>query len=114
MDLAADRIRVNSVAPGWTWSAVIERLAKGDRAKADRIAGEYHPLGRVRDAEDVARAVLFPCSDDARHTTGIDLPVDGGYAMTGPDQGTPRMGRLSEGGERIAIPGHRWDLVSSG
>jgi NAD(P)-dependent dehydrogenase (short-subunit alcohol dehydrogenase family) len=96
MELAADRIRVNSVAPGWTWSAVIERLAKGDRAKADRIAGEYHPLGRVGDAEDVARAVLFLCSDDARHITGIDLPVDGGYAMTGPDQGTPRMGRLGE------------------
>ncbi len=96
MELAADGIRVNSIAPGWTWSAVIERLAKGDRAKADRIAGEYHPLGRVGDAEDVARAVLFLCSDDARHITGIDLPVDGGYAMTGPDQGTPRMGRLGE------------------
>jgi len=96
MELAVDGIRVNSIAPGWTWSAVIERLAKGDRAKADRIAGEYHPLGRVGDAEDVARAVLFLCSDDARHITGIDLPVDGGYAMTGPDQGTPRMGRLEE------------------
>ncbi len=96
MELAADRIRVNAVAPGWTWSAVIERLTKGDRAKADRIAGDYHPLGRVGDAEDVARAVLFLCSDDARQITGIDLPVDGGYAMTGPDQGTPRMGRLAE------------------
>jgi NAD(P)-dependent dehydrogenase (short-subunit alcohol dehydrogenase family) len=96
MELAADGIRVNAVAPGWTWSAVIERLAKGDRAKADRIAGDYHPLGRVGDAEDVARAVLFLCSDDARHITGVDLPVDGGYAMTGPDQGTPRMGRLAE------------------
>jgi NAD(P)-dependent dehydrogenase (short-subunit alcohol dehydrogenase family) len=96
MELAADGIRVNAVTPGWTWSAVIERLAKGDRAKADRIAGDYHPLGRVGDAEDVARAVLFLCSDDARHITGIDLPVDGGYAMTGPDQGIPRMGRLAE------------------
>ena len=96
MELAADRIRVNSVSPGWTWSSVIERLTKGDRAKADRIAGEYHPLGRVGDAEDVARAVLFLCSDDARHITGTDLSVDGGYAMTGPDQGTPRMGRLGE------------------
>jgi len=96
MELAADGIRVNAVAPGWTWSAIIERLTKGDRAKADRIAADYHPLGRVADAEDVARAVLFLCSDDARQITGIDLPVDGGYAMTGPDQGTPRMGRLAE------------------
>jgi NAD(P)-dependent dehydrogenase (short-subunit alcohol dehydrogenase family) len=96
MELAADKIRVNTVSPGWTWSATIARLAKGDREKADRIASEYHPLGRVGDAEEVARAVLFLCSDDARHITGIDLPVDGGYAMSGPDQGTPRMGRLAE------------------
>jgi hypothetical protein len=96
MELAADKIRVNTVSPGWTWSTTIARLTKGDRTKADRIAGEYHPLGRVGDAEEVARAVLFLCSDDARHITGIDLPVDGGYAMTGPDQGTPRMGRLAE------------------
>jgi NAD(P)-dependent dehydrogenase (short-subunit alcohol dehydrogenase family) len=96
MELAADRITVNTVSPGWTWSATIARLSKGDRAKPDRIASEYHPLGRVGDAEEVARAVLFLCSDDARHITGIDLPVDGGYAMSGPDQGTPRMGRLAE------------------
>jgi NAD(P)-dependent dehydrogenase (short-subunit alcohol dehydrogenase family) len=96
MELAADKIRVNTVSPGWTWSTTIARLTKGDRAKADRIAGEYHPLGRVGDAEEVARAVLFLCSDDASHITGIDLPVDGGYAMSGPDQGTPRMGRLAE------------------
>jgi len=96
MELAGDRIRVNAVSPGWTWSTVIERATQGDRAKADRIAADYHPLGRVADAEDVARAVLFLCSEDARHITGIDVPVDGGYAMTGPDQGIPRMGRLSE------------------
>jgi NAD(P)-dependent dehydrogenase (short-subunit alcohol dehydrogenase family) len=96
MELAADKIRVNTVSPGWTWSTTIARLTKDDRVKADRIAGEYHPLGRVGDAEEVARAVLFLCSDDARHITGIDLPVDGGYAMSGPDQGTPRMGRLAE------------------
>jgi NAD(P)-dependent dehydrogenase (short-subunit alcohol dehydrogenase family) len=47
MELAADRIRVNAVSPGWTWSRVIEDLTKGDRAKTDRIAGEYHPLGRL-------------------------------------------------------------------
>jgi NAD(P)-dependent dehydrogenase (short-subunit alcohol dehydrogenase family) len=96
MELAVDQIRVNTVSPGWTWSTTIARLTNGDRAKADRIAAEYHPLGRVGDAEEVAQAVLFLCSDDARHITGIDLPVDGGYAMSGPDQGTPRMGRLAE------------------
>jgi hypothetical protein len=32
----------------------------------------------------------------AEAMTGIDLPVDGGYAITGPDRGTPAMSRLSE------------------
>jgi NAD(P)-dependent dehydrogenase (short-subunit alcohol dehydrogenase family) len=96
MTLAGDRIRVNSVSPGWTWSAPVARASRGDRAKADRVAADYHPLGRVGDAEEVARAVLYLCSDDASFTTGADLPVDGGYAMTGPDGGTPAMGRLAE------------------
>jgi NAD(P)-dependent dehydrogenase (short-subunit alcohol dehydrogenase family) len=96
MELAPHRIRVNAVSPGWIWSRPIAEAAKGDRAKADRIGGEYHPLGRVGEAEEVARAVLFLCSDDASFTTGIDFPVDGGYAITGADQGMPRMGRLGE------------------
>jgi hypothetical protein len=93
--LAPDRIRVNAVSPGWTWSAPIERATGGDRAKADRVAADYHPLGRVADAEEVARAVLYLCSEDASFITGVDLPVDGGYAMTGPDGGKPATGRLS-------------------
>lgn len=96
MSLAADRIRVNAVSPAWTWSAPIERATQGDRAKADRVAADYHPLGRVGNPEEVARAVLYLCSGDASFITGIDLPVDGGYAMTGPDGGKPAMGRLSE------------------
>lgn len=96
MELAADHIRVNAVSPGWTWSTSIEKATKGDRAKADRVAADYHPLGRVGDPDEVARAVLYLCSDDASFITGVDLPVDGGYAMTGPDGGKPAMSRLSE------------------
>jgi NAD(P)-dependent dehydrogenase (short-subunit alcohol dehydrogenase family) len=96
MELAPHHIRVNAVSPAWTWSAPVERATGGDRAKADRIGAEYHPLGRIADAEEVARAVLFLCSDDASFITGIDLPVDGGSAMTGADGGKPAMGRLAE------------------
>lgn len=81
MELAPYKIRVNAVSPGWTWSRAIATPTRGDRAKADRIAAEYHPLGRVADAEEVAAAILFLCSDEGSFITGVDLPVDGGWAM---------------------------------
>lgn len=96
MTLAPDHIRVNTVSAAWTWSAPIERATKGDRAKADRVGADYHPLGRVADPGEIARAVCYLCSDDASFITGTDLPVDGGYAMTGPDGGKPAMGRLAD------------------
>lgn len=80
-------IRVNAVTPAWTWSAALQGQVNGDRALADRVGAHFHPLGRVGDAQDVARAVLYLCSDEAGFVTGVDLPVDGGYSMLGPDQG---------------------------
>ncbi|WP_198085520.1 SDR family oxidoreductase [Variovorax sp. E3] len=85
--LAPRGVRVNSVSPGWTWSDALSRMAGNDRALADRIAAPMHPLGRAGDADDVARVVLFLCSDAARFVTGADIPVDGGFSMLGPDQG---------------------------
>lgn len=85
--LAPRRVRVNSVSPGWTWSDALSRMAGGDRAHADRVAAQTHPLGRAGDGDDVAQVVLFLCSDAARFVTGADIPVDGGFSMLGPDQG---------------------------
>ena len=84
---APHNVRVNSVSPGWTHSPALNRLSNGDSAHADRAAAALHPLGRVGRAEEVAQAVLYLCSDAATFVTGVDLPVDGGYAMLGPDQG---------------------------
>lgn len=94
MDLAADKIRVNAVSPGWTWSAIMNELTGGDREKTDAVAADFHLQGRVADPEEVARAVLFLCSDDASFITGADLPVDGGYSAMGPEQAVPAIPRL--------------------
>ncbi|HCN70952.1 MAG TPA: short-chain dehydrogenase [Pusillimonas sp.] len=96
MDLAPDRIRVNSVSPGWTWSRIMDELTEGDRAKTDRVAAPYHLLGRVGDPAEVAQGVVFLCSSGASFVTGTDLAIDGGYSAMGPEQAIPAIPRLCE------------------
>jgi NAD(P)-dependent dehydrogenase (short-subunit alcohol dehydrogenase family) len=46
---------------------------------AQREWGARHPIGRLGESEEVARAALFLASDDSSFVTGTDLLVDGGY-----------------------------------
>ena len=85
-ELASDGIRVNTVSPGWTWSDPIAMAAKGSVELADEVGAKMHPLGRVGRGKDVAKAILFLCSDESGFITGVDLPVDGGYTTLGPEQ----------------------------
>jgi meso-butanediol dehydrogenase / (S,S)-butanediol dehydrogenase / diacetyl reductase len=75
--LAADGIRVNTVAP----ATIRTRNWEGQQGGADRFRHIY-PLGRVGEPEDVAAAVAFLASTDAAWITGHTLPVDGGL-LTG-------------------------------
>jgi NAD(P)-dependent dehydrogenase (short-subunit alcohol dehydrogenase family) len=82
--LAARRIRVNAVSPGWMWSRNIERRY-GTRERADALAAEFQPLGRMADPVEVANAVTFLLSDRASFISGAELLVDGGYSAIGPE-----------------------------
>lgn len=52
-----------------------------------------HPIGRVGEPEEVARAVLFLASDEASFVTGVALSVDGGFAA-GPPAGAGQQAAL--------------------
>jgi NAD(P)-dependent dehydrogenase (short-subunit alcohol dehydrogenase family) len=77
----ADRgIRVNAVAPGTINTERVKRLQDepGGVEYLEAIK-QAHPMGRIGEPEEVARAILFLASDDASFITGTILPVDGGY-----------------------------------
>jgi len=76
-------IRCNVVVPGLMHTPLVEhRLAKtiagGDVAALIAKRNSQVPLGKMGDAWDVAHAVLFLVSDEARHITGTEIFVDGG------------------------------------
>lgn len=77
MDLAARRIRVNCICPGFIKTPMLSAVLQ-DPVRTARITA-MHPLGRLGTTEDVARAVLFLASDDAAWVTGHALVVDGGF-----------------------------------
>jgi 3-oxoacyl-[acyl-carrier protein] reductase len=76
-ELGSRGVRVNAVAPGYIATELTNVLPEEVRGF---ILGNT-PLGRLGDPEDVAGAVRFLCSDEARFVTGAVLQVDGGLGM---------------------------------
>ncbi|WP_127904228.1 glucose 1-dehydrogenase [Solirhodobacter olei] len=81
-------IRVNTVHPGFIDTKMVggflEHIARdinkdGDVERARRELEERHPLGHLGEPDDVAYAVLYLASDEAKFATGTELVIDGGY-----------------------------------
>jgi meso-butanediol dehydrogenase / (S,S)-butanediol dehydrogenase / diacetyl reductase len=70
-------VRVNCIAPGTIQTPIWSERLEREPEAMDHIR-PWYPLGRVGLPEDVAKAALFLCSDDASWITGVTLPVDGG------------------------------------
>ena len=82
-------IRVNTVVPGTMHTPLVEhRLAKqlGANDAAALVAKRHAsvPMGRMGDAWDIANAVVFLASDEARYITATQLVVDGGLTAARP------------------------------
>jgi len=75
--LAKDGIRVNALAPGFAKTDLTRTLWEDPETLA--FLEGLHPLGRLAETEEIAKAALFLASDDASYITGVTLPVDGGY-----------------------------------
>lgn len=92
VSLAAQGTRVLSVSPAWTWSPSVASLTNNDIDLADKVGADFHPLGRVGRGDEIGNVVAFLCGAGASWMTGVDVPVDGGFSILGPDRGlSPRV-----------------------
>jgi NAD(P)-dependent dehydrogenase (short-subunit alcohol dehydrogenase family) len=80
LDGARAGIRVNAVCPGFVDTPMIEGFFRDqdDPEAARRLATAQHPLGRLGDPLDIADAMVYLASDEARWVTGAAMTVDGG------------------------------------
>lgn len=87
MDYGADGVRVNAICPGLTMTALTERIRNAPQL-LEKFTQRI-PLNRAGEPADIASAIAFIASDDARYITGVNLPVDGGVTAS---NGQPAQG----------------------
>src|SRR6202451_2716267 len=92
IEFAADRIRINCIAPGGVSTPILGGGANYNKAATDAALEKAQPLPIAGQPEDIAQAALFLSSDAARFITGHCLVVDGG-ATAGQIAGAPRGGQ---------------------
>lgn len=81
MIYAPDKIRVNSIHPGFIWTPMVEHHleAQGDLDEGRQAVAALHPLGHMGEADDIAWGAVYLASDEAKFVTGSELVIDGGY-----------------------------------
>jgi NAD(P)-dependent dehydrogenase (short-subunit alcohol dehydrogenase family) len=84
---APHQVRVNTVIPGLMFTPLVTERLAGQQAGGDveALIARRHarpPLGRMGEAWDVAHAVLYLASDEAKYVTGAEIVVDGGLSAT--------------------------------
>lgn len=75
---AKNKIRVNSVHPGFILTPMVENFAKDTPGALEHLSS-LHPLGHLGEPLDIAYGILYLVSDESKFVTGSELVIDGGY-----------------------------------
>ncbi len=81
VELARDGVRVNGVAPGYIRTAQLLSEEHSLGPVGAEKAGEFIPMGRIGEPEEIADVILFLASNAARYMTGQVVVVDGGLLV---------------------------------
>ncbi len=82
VDLAGEKIRVNAINPVAGDTPLLAQFLPGeDTPEIRQKFIDTIPLGRLSQPEDIAKAALFLCSDEAEFVTGVCMEVDGGRCI---------------------------------
>jgi NAD(P)-dependent dehydrogenase (short-subunit alcohol dehydrogenase family) len=79
---APEKIRVNSIHPAYIWTPMVEnhlRATSDNLEAANAAAGSVHRVGHMGEPDDIAWAVVWLASDEAKFVTGAEIMIDGGY-----------------------------------
>jgi NAD(P)-dependent dehydrogenase (short-subunit alcohol dehydrogenase family) len=79
---AKDKIRVNSIHPGFIYTPLVENFGKEQAVGLEEFKKQVaalHPLGHMGEPDDIAYGVLYLASDESEFITGSELVIDGGY-----------------------------------
>ena len=75
---AESNIRINAVCPGLIRTPMADKILT-EHPELKQTVESLTPMRRMAETDEVARAVIFLCSDDASYITGFPLAVDGGW-----------------------------------
>jgi NAD(P)-dependent dehydrogenase (short-subunit alcohol dehydrogenase family) len=75
LEYAKENIRINAICPGYVKTPLNDQISEENL----EFITSLHPIGRLAEPEEIAKAVLFLASGDASFITGSSLVVDGGY-----------------------------------
>lgn len=79
LEYAKQGLRCNAICPGGVQTELVQKFSAPEDVNFELMA-RYMPLTEMAEAEDVANAVLFLASQDARHINGVALPLDSGVS----------------------------------
>lgn len=80
LEYAQHGIRINAVCPGIIRTTMVDRIIGGDPKKEEQYTA-LEPIGRLGKPEEIAKAVLWLCSDEASFVVGHPMVIDGGFVI---------------------------------